>query len=176
MQGRILELRTAQHGHDRKRNNRHPNAELACIRFYSESDRAYGDNGDDSGQQVQQDSISRPSFLSRLFPSRQRSDDPYLRVLVSQSPVAAKHHDRLKACSGIYARLLRAVPRQSRTRVWVDLQGEFQVESQKQTNSPNGRFVTCSIYGSYGGGSICPKTGHTVCGNLLKLGGNKWFL
>ena len=36
-QGRILELRTAQHGHDRKRNNRHPNAELACIRFYSES-------------------------------------------------------------------------------------------------------------------------------------------
>jgi hypothetical protein len=45
----------------------------------------------------------------------------------------------------------------------------------KADKLPNGRFVTHSIYGSYGGASICPKTGHTVYGNLLKLSENKWF-
>src|ERR1017187_3833354 len=32
-----------------------------------------------------------------------------------------------------------------------DLPTEFHMDSQKQTNSPNGRFVTPSIEGSYGG-------------------------
>jgi len=56
-----------------------------------------------------------------------------------------------------------------------DLPSEFQMESQKQTNSPNGRFVTHSVDGSYEGGSICPKTGHIGYRNLLKLSENKWF-
>ena len=56
-----------------------------------------------------------------------------------------------------------------------DLRTEFQTESQKQTNSPNGRFVTHSIDGSYGGGSICPKTGHTAYGSLWKLSEIKCF-
>ena len=43
------------------------------------------------------------------------------------------------------------------------------MEPQKQTNSPNGRFVTYSIYVSYGGGSVCPKTDPIAYGNLLKL-------
>lgn len=30
-------------------------------------------------------------------------------------------------------------------------------------------FVTYSIHVVYEGGSICPKAGHTVYGNLLKL-------
>ena len=50
------------------------------------------------------------------------------------------------------------------------------MESQKQTNSPHGRFVTHSIDGGYEGGSICPKTGHAVYGNLLKSSENKCFL
>src|ERR1035437_2371170 len=56
-------------------------------------------------------------------------------------------------------------PIDSRNHPKVNLGGppmEFQDEFQKQTNSPNGRFVTHSIHVSYGGGSICPKAGHTV--------------
>jgi hypothetical protein len=55
-----------------------------------------------------------------------------------------------------------------------DLPMESLAEAQKQANSLGGRFVTHSIYGSYGGGSICPKTGQAAYGNLLKLSGNKW--
>jgi hypothetical protein len=57
-----------------------------------------------------------------------------------------------------------------------DLPTEFQTESQKQTNSPNGRFITHSIDGGYDGGSICPKAGQIVYGNLLKLSEFKWFI
>jgi len=37
-------------------------------------------------------------------------------------------------------------------------------------------FVTYSIDGGYEGSSICPKTGHTAHGDLLKSGENKWCL
>ena len=57
-----------------------------------------------------------------------------------------------------------------------DLPMEFQVEVKNQTNSLNGGFVTHSIYVSYGGGSICPKTGQIVYGNLLKSVENKCFV
>jgi hypothetical protein len=56
-----------------------------------------------------------------------------------------------------------------------DLPTGLQMESQKQTNSPNRPLVTHSIHAGYGGGSICPKTGQIVYGNLLKLSGNKWL-
>ena len=56
-----------------------------------------------------------------------------------------------------------------------DLPMELQVESQKQANSPYGLLVTHSICVSYGGGSICPKTGHTAYGSLWKLSEIKCF-
>jgi hypothetical protein len=65
----------------------------------------------------------------------------------------------------------------ARKNLWSNFEHSMgvQVGSQKQTNSPNGRFVTHSIYGSYVGGYICPKTGHTPYGNPVKLGENKCF-
>ncbi len=45
----------------------------------------------------------------------------------------------------------------------------------KPDKLPKGRLVIHSIYVSYGGGSICPKAGHAVCGKLLNSKENKCF-